>query len=101
MPDPTSSDPTQPETSVPEASVPESPDEQPGVRANALIEVHKRALNQTLKGCTAEKVVQCFPSAKPVVLRDVHKQLVGQYEKLGMVRPLPPSVIIHPITLWS
>ena len=93
MPDPpvdTSSDPTQPETSAPDP-----PDEQqPGIRASALIEVHKRALNQTLKGCTAEKVIQCFPSAKPAVLKDVHKQLVGQYEKLGTVGL---SVIIHPV----
>lgn len=78
-----SNDPTPPETL--ETSIPEPPDEQPGIRARALIEVHKRALNQTLKGCTADKVVQCFPSAKRAVLRDVHKQLVEQYEKLGMV----------------
>lgn len=92
MPDPsvgTSSDPAQPEQSVPEP-----PGTQPGIRARALIEVHKRALNQTLKGCTAEKVVQCFPSAKPAVLRDVHKQLVGQYEKLGTVGAFIP-VLCH------
>ena len=76
---------TQPESAVPPPPAEEQP---PGIRARAFREVLKRAFNQTLKGCTPENIGQCFPTAakyRPGLIKDVHKQLVEQYEKLGMV----------------
>ncbi|KAF8430505.1 Nnf1-domain-containing protein, partial [Terfezia claveryi] len=87
--EPTSTDllaePAQPESTAPPPPAEEQP---PGVRARAFREVLKRALNQTLKGCTPENIGQCFPTAakyRPGLIKDVHKQLVGQYERLGTV----------------
>ncbi|KAF8422393.1 Nnf1-domain-containing protein [Tirmania nivea] len=84
---PTATDPLA-EPAQPESTAPPPPvDEQsPGIRARAFREVLKRALNQTLKGCTQENIGQCFPTAakhRPGLIKDVHKQLVGQYEKLA------------------
>lgn len=76
-------------TTTAAAASTDQPDEpEPGIRARAFREVLKRALNQTLKGCTFENVAQCFPTAaksRPAVLKDVHKQLIGQYEKQSEV----------------
>lgn len=83
----TPAEPAQPECAPPPL-LPPADEQPPGIRARAFREVLKRALNQTLKGCTQENIGQCFPTPaknRPGLIKDVHKQLVGQYEKLGTV----------------
>ena len=89
----------QPESAAPPPSPP-AEEQPPGIRARAFREVLKRALNQTLKGCTQENIGQCFPTAakyRPGLIKDVHKQLVGQYEKLGMVGRPEGNICINGI----